>query len=89
MNFEANLSLAPSSFQSMLKQSSQVSSAIWAHYHVACDDEDSDSKLKYCTYCTTPKIYCTNINSNMWKHLRAWHNIDVDIAMSWVQATTL
>ena len=73
----------------MLKQSSQVSSAVWAHYRAACDDEDPDSKLKYCTYYTTLKIYCMNINFNMWKHLRAWHNIDIDIAVSQVQATTL
>jgi len=89
MNFEADSSLAPSSFQSMLKQSSQVSSAVWAHYHAACDDEDSDSKLKYCTYCTTLKIYCTNISFNMQKHLKAWHNIDVDIVVSQVQVTIL
>jgi len=71
MNFEADSSLASSSFQSMLKQSSQVSSAVWAHCRAAHDDEDSDPKLKYYTYCTTPEIYCMNISFNMQKHFRA------------------
>ena len=78
------------SFQDTLKQSkSQVSSTVWAHYHSTQDeDDDLDSKLKYCTHCTTFSVYCTNISFNMQKHLKSQHKINVKISVSQVQATT-
>jgi hypothetical protein len=91
MDSEAESSFTPStSFQSTLKQlRSQVSSAVWAHCRKARDDEDPDPKLKYCTHCTTPSIYCTSISTNMRKYLKGQHKIDVEIPISRVQATTL
>ena len=79
------------SFQDMLKQSkSQVSSTVWAHCHLTWDeDDDLDSKLKYCTHYTTFSVYYTNISFNMWKHLKSWHKINVKIPVNQVQATTL
>ena len=88
VNSETNSVFALSTLKSILKQSrSQVSSAVWNHYHVAQNNEDS--KFKYYIYCTTLKIYFTNISFNMWKHLQIQHNVDVDIAVSQVQAATL
>ena len=91
MDSEADSSFTPSTLlQSTSKQlRSQVSSAVWAHCRTARDDEDPNPKLKYCTYCTTLPIYCTNISANMRKHLKGQHKIDVEIAVSRVQATTL
>ena len=86
INSEADSLFASTSFQSTLKQSeSQVSSVIWAYYHVACDD-DFNSKFKYCTHCTS-LIYDTNISFNMQKHLLK-HKINVKVSVSQVQATT-
>ena len=74
------------SLQSMSKHSkTQASSAVWAHCRVAIDREDSDSKLKYCTHCTTSPVYSTN----MQKHLKGQHKIDVEVSVSRIQSTTL
>ena len=88
VNFEADSVFVSNTLKSILKQSrSQVSSAVWNHCCAAQNDEDS--KFKYCIYCMILKIYFTNISFNMQKHLWTWHNIDIDIAVSWVQAATL
>ncbi len=85
MNSEADSLFASTSFQSILKQSeSQVSSVIWAHYHAA-HDNDSNSKFKYYTHCTS-LIYDINISFNMWKHLLK-HKIKVKVSVNQVQAT--
>ena len=91
MNFTVN-SKADSVFvfnilKSILKQSkSQVSFAVWDYCHAAQNDEDL--KFKYYIYYMISEIYFTNISFNMWKHLQTWHNVDVDIAVSWIQAAT-
>ncbi len=73
---------------STLKQSrSHVSSAIWAQCYTVHDDETDDLKLKYSTHYTIFLIYYTNISINMQKHLRKWHEINVEITISQVQAT--
>ena len=84
MDSKADLSFtASTSFQSTSKQSrSQVLSAVWAHCCLAHNDEDSDPKLKYCTHCTTLLIYCTNISTNMQKHLKVQYKINVKIPVS-------
>jgi len=88
VNSEADSVFVSSTLKSILKQSkSQVSSAVWDHCHAAWDNEDL--KFKYCIYCMTFKIYCTNISFNMQKYFQIQHNIDIDIIVSWVQATTL
>ena len=75
---------------SILKQSrSHVLSAVWTQCCTAHDDETDDLKLKYCTHCTIFLIYCTNISTNMWKHLRKQHRINVEMTISQVQAATL
>ena len=91
MNSEADSIFASSTLKSILKQSrSQVSSAVWTHCHASHDDdEDSDLKWRYCTYCTTSLIYFSNISFNMQKHLKRWHKINVEIAVSQIQATTV
>ena len=87
VNSEANSVFVSNILKSILKQlKSQVSSAIWDYCYAAQNDENS--KFKYCIYYMTLKIYFTNISFNMWKHLWTWHNVDVDIAVSQVQATT-
>ena len=72
MNFEADLSFTPSSSRQDARQGrSQDASAVWDHYCLACDDdEDSNSKLKYCIYCTVSLIYHISISANMQKHLK-------------------
>ena len=88
VNFEADSVFVFNTLKSILKQlRSQVSSAVWNHCHAAQNDEDS--KFKYCIYYTTSEIYFINISFNMWKHLWTWYNVDVDIAVSWVQAAIL
>ena len=84
-------SFAPStSLQSTSKQSrTQASSAVWAHCHAAIDGEDLDPKLKYYTYCTTSPVYSTNISTNMRKHLKGQHKIDVEVSVGQIQSTTL
>ena len=92
MNSEADSSFTSFTLlKNTLKQSrSQVSSAVWTHCHVSHDDdEDSDSKWRYCTHCTTSSIYFSNISFNMWKHLKRQHKINVEIAVSQIQATTV
>ena len=87
VNFEADLIFVSNTLKSILKQSkSQVSSAVWNHCHAAQNNEDL--KFKYCIYCMISEIYFTNISFNMQKHLQTQHNVDVDIVMSQVQATT-
>ena len=87
VNFKADLIFVSNTLKSILKQlRSQVSSAIWNYCHAAQNNEDL--KFKYCIYYTTFKIYFTNISFNMWKHLQTQHNVDVDIAVSQVQAAT-
>ena len=88
MNSETDSVSVSNTLWSILKKSrSQVSSAVWAHSHVTHHDEDL--KFKYCTYCTASEIYSTNISFNMWKHLQEQHDIEVNIAVSQVQAATL
>ena len=88
MNSEIDSVSVSNTFQSNSKKSrNQVSSAMWTHFHVTHDDEDL--KFKYCTYYTAFEIYCTNISFNMQKHLQTHHNVDIDIAVNQVQATTL
>ena len=83
VNFKADSVFASSILKSILKQSrSQVSSAVWNHCYVAQNNEDL--KFKYCIYCTTFKIYFTNISFNMQKHFQTQYNIDIDITMSQV-----
>jgi hypothetical protein len=92
MDSEADSSFTPSTlFENTSKQSrSQVSSAVWTHCRAPRDDdEDPDPKWKYCTHCTTPPIYFSNISSNMRRHLKRRHNINVEIAVGRVQATTV
>ena len=74
--------------KNILKQlRSQVSSAVWNHCCATQNDENS--KFKYCIYYMIFKIYFTNISFNMWKHFQTQHNVDIDIAVSQVQAATL
>ena len=88
INSEADSVFVSSTLKSILKQSkNQVSSAVWNYYHVAQNNENL--KFKYYIYCTISEIYFTNISFNMWKHFWAWHNINVDIAVNWIQAATL
>ena len=55
------------SFQNMLKQlKNQVSFTVWVYYCLTWDEDNNfDSKLKYCTHCTIFSVYCTNISFNM------------------------
>jgi hypothetical protein len=91
MASNADSSFAPStSHQSISKHSkTQAPSAVWAHCRAAIDGEDSDPKLKYCTHCTTSPVYSTNISTNMQKHLKGQHKIDVEVSVSRIQSTTL
>jgi hypothetical protein len=71
------------SLQSTSKHSkTQALSAVWAHCCTAIDGEDPDPKLKYYTYCTTSPVYSTNISTNMQKHLKGQHKIDVEVSVS-------
>ena len=88
VNSEADSVFAFSILKSILKQlRNQVLSAVWNHCHAAQNNENL--KFKYCTYCMIFEIYFTNISFNMWKHFWTWYNVDVDIAVSWVQAAIL
>ena len=88
VNSEADSVFASNTLKSILKQlKNQVSSAVWDYCCAAQNDEDS--KFKYCIYYMIFEIYFTNISFNMQKHFWTWHNIDVDIAVSWIQAATL
>ena len=95
MDSEANSSLiAPSttqeSFQSASKQSKgQISSIVWAECRTARDNENPDPKLRYCKHCTNDTPYSTSISSNMRKHLKSKHKIDIEVALSRIQATAL
>ena len=88
VNSEADSVFAFSILKSILKQlRNQISSAVWDYYYVAQNDEDL--KFKYYTYYIIFKIYFTNISFNMQKHFWTQYNIDVDIIISWVQATII
>ena len=91
MASNADSSFASStSLQSTSKHSkTQVPSAVWAHCHAVINGEDSDPKLKYCTYCTTSPVYSTNISTNMQKYLKGQHKIDVEVSVGCIQSTTL
>ena len=88
MNFEVDLFFnslisSLSQIQSILKKfKSQVSSTIWAHYYIARDNKDSDSKLRYYAYCTINLIYCTYISFNMRKHLQRKYKINIKISVN-------
>ena len=85
INSEADSVFASSILRSILKQlRSQVSSAVWNHCHAAQNNEDL--KFKYYTYYMISEIYFINISINMQKYLWEWHDIEVDIAVSQVQA---
>ena len=87
VNSETDSVFVFNTLKSILKQSkNQVSSAIWDYCHAVQNDENS--KFKYCIYYMISEIYFTNISFNMWKHFWTWHNINIDIAMNWVQAAT-
>ena len=88
VNSEADSVFVSNILKSILKQlRSQVSSAVWNYCHAAQNDEDL--KFKYYIYYTISEIYFTNISFNMQKHFWIWHNVDVDIIVSWVQAAIL
>ena len=88
VNFKADSVFASNILKSILKQSrSQVSSAVWDYCYATQNNENS--KFKYCIYYMISEIYFTNISFNMWKHLQTWYNVDVDIAVSQVQAAIL
>jgi hypothetical protein len=77
---------ASTSSQTTLRQSrNQASFVVWAHSRLARNNEDLDPKWKYCTHCTTPPIYRTNISTNLRKHLKRQHQIDVEIPTSQIQ----
>jgi hypothetical protein len=81
---------AQSNTQRTSRKPRSLISSVWAHCRPARDDdEDSDPKLKYCTLCTAPPIYASNISSNMRKHLEKKHSIDVEISVGQIQATAL
>jgi len=88
MNSEADSVFVSSTLKSILKQlRNQVLSIIWDYCYAAQNDEDL--KFKYYIYYITLEIYFTNISFNIWKYLWEWHNIEVNIIISWVQAVIL
>jgi hypothetical protein len=83
--------LAPSttqvsaSAQSKSKKTKDAS-VVWDHCRTARDDEDSEKK--YCNYYTKESrkiIYSSNNSSNMHKHIRTIHGIEIKLAISKVQ----
>jgi BED zinc finger len=85
--------LAPSttqvsaSAQSKSKKTKDAS-VVWDHCRTARDDEDPEEK--YCNYCTNESrktIYSSNNSSNMHKHIRTIHNIEIKLAISKIQQT--
>ena len=44
-----------------------------------------DSKYFYCLYCTEGPIFSTNISTNMQKHLRIHHEIDLTVVRSRIE----
>ena len=70
MNSEADSSITPSTSVLGMRKSRNQVSAIWAHCHAAHDNEDSDSKLRYCIYYIIILTYSSQLSTNIQQHLK-------------------
>src|SRR6266498_3954129 len=81
-------STAQVSIQSGSKQSkSQSPSAVWDHCRTARDTETPGQK--YYNYYTKKPIFDSNNNSNMRKHIKRNHKIQIELTSSRIQTITL